>query len=162
MNQEILTLTHKLVMNTLLIGYCRIVWLGIILNLGFAIPTLLKDPLPNKGEEDHRSSGLSSQEGHGRPVELGPIGYGSAGPNCTSFPNGSSKGRNLASNRLSVIPNAPAHKLASDAFHDYPANSHFNSDTVQAQINQVIDRAPSQHMAYKHLIIPFAKTSPMR
>ncbi|SOD89171.1 hypothetical protein [Spirosoma fluviale] len=167
-------------MNTLLVGYCRTVWLGIVLNLGFAIPapdglihifdvlpTLLTEKLPGNGEEGYRSPEPVFKEGHKLPVGPAewPISYRSMGPNCTSCHNEILKGRNLTNNRPSVIPNTSAHEpdgKASQWFlYDCAADSHSNSDTLLQYIDQFTDRSSTEHMVYKHLIIPFAKTSSM-
>ncbi|GAB3025543.1 hypothetical protein [Spirosoma pulveris] len=171
-------------MNTLLIGYCRIAWLGLVLHLGFAIPALVVAPdglihifnvlpaffvdnLPGNGEAGDRSTESMFEEGYEHPVGLAewPIGYRSAGSSCIPCHNGTLEDRNLTINRPGVIPNTPSFELAGDAsqwaLSDRPANSTANSDTLLPYIDPFTDGSPTQHMVYKHLIIPFAKKSPM-
>lgn len=132
------------------------------------LPTIFKDKLPNNGEEGYRSLGFIFEEGHELPVGLAQrhIGYKSVEPNCAFCHTGTVKDKDLTGNKPKVLLGSPAHELDLEAFqwflYDCAADKRFNSDTLMRYIDQFADMSPTEHMVYKHLIIPFAKTSLMK
>ncbi len=125
------------------------------------LPKIFPDKLPQNGQPGYRSLGFIFEPGHDLPVGLAArhIGYKAVEPNCALCHTGTLK---KGSEQL-LLMGSPAHELDLEKFqwflYDCAADKRFNPDTLMAYIDRIAPMSASEHLVYKHVIIPFAKTS---
>ncbi|MDQ2771191.1 MAG: c-type cytochrome [Bacteroidota bacterium] len=130
------------------------------------LPRLFADKLPQNGQPGYRSLGFSFEPGHALPVGLAVrhIGYKAVEPNCALCHTGTIK--KLPTDAPQLLMGSPAHELDLERFqwflYDCAADKRFNPDTLMAYIDRLEKLSPTEHLVYKHVIIPFAKNALMK